>query len=249
MNKILARSLLTTALLPAAMVLMASAAGCAEMPKSGFLSDYSGFEEAPEDAPIWEYLDPDHKRRDRLHARIWRDIRNWRALGNYDSVMVDPVVVQLKSDSAGKYVDPQRVSELARHMHDTLVAALQDRYAIVDEPGEGVLRFRIAITDVFPEITYITQDADKQPVKNWANSTPGGAGSEGEAIDSVSGERILGIITSVRGSHYETFEMKPGDRLENAKEAIAGMTRLMRKLMDVAHDPHTIETDGEALAG
>ena len=62
MSRTIARSMLSAALLPAAMVIIASAAGCAGMPKSGFLSDYSGFEEAPEDAPIWEYLDPDHKR-------------------------------------------------------------------------------------------------------------------------------------------------------------------------------------------
>ncbi|MCZ6699369.1 MAG: DUF3313 domain-containing protein [Planctomycetota bacterium] len=249
MSTTIARSILSAALLPAAMVVIAGAAGCAEMPKSGFLSDYAGFEEAPEDAPIWEYVDPEHKRRERLHARIWRDIRNWRAIRNYDRVMVDPVVVQLKSGSAGKYMNPQRVSEMAQYMHDTLVDALQDRYPIVDEPGEGVLRFRTAITDVFPEIVYITQDADKQPVKNWANSTPGGAGMEGEAIDSVTGERILGLITSVRGSHYETFEMEPGDRLENAKEAIAGIARAIRDLMDEAHEPHSTESDAEALAG
>ena len=249
MSRTIARSILTAALLPAATVVMASAAGCAGMPKSGFLSDYSGFEEAPEDAPIWEYVDPDHKRRERLHARIWRDIRNWRDMGNYDRVMVDPVVVHLNSDSAGKYVDPQLVSELAQYMHDSLVNVLQDRYTIVDQPGEGVLRFRTAITDIFPEITYITQDADKQPVKNWANSTPGGAGTEGEAIDSVSGKRIVGMITSVRASHYETFQMEPGDRLENAKEAIDGIARAIRDFMDEAHELHTTESGAEALAG
>ncbi len=249
MSRTIARSILSAALLPVSMVVVASAAGCADMPKAGFLSDYAGFEEAPEDAPIWEYVDPEHKTRERLHARIWRDIRNWRRMGNYDSVMVDPVVVQLKSDSAGRYVNPQRVSEMAQYMHDTLVAALQDRYAIVDEPGEGVLRFRIAITDVFPEIVFITQDADKQPVKNWANSTPGGAGTEGEAIDSVTGERILGMIASVRASHFETFAMKPGDRLKNTKEAIAGIARAIRDFMDEAHEPHSTESAAEAVVG
>ena len=163
--------------------------------------------------------------------------------------MIDPVVVHLSANSAGKYVDPQRASEMAQYMQDTLVTALQDRYAIVDQPGNGVLRIRFAITDVVPKNVFVTHDADKQPAKNWANSTPGGAECEGEAIDSVSGERMLGVIMSARLSHFQAFQMEPGDRLRNTKEAIDGMSRAIRKLMDVAHDPHTSESDAEVLAG
>ncbi len=220
-------------LLAAGAVCVLAATGCASgPPQSGFLTDYSGFEELPEDAPIWEYVDPGG-RRSRLNARIWGDRTNSQSLGKYDRLLIDPVVVHLRPGSEGAWVAPEKLNEITQYMRDALVAAFEDDYPVVDEPGEGVLRFRIAVTDIYPEYDYVTPDLDQHPVKVWANSLPGGASTEGEAIDSVSGERIMGLITSVRGSYYDSF--KPGDEWEPSKRAIDGIARFFRKLMDDAH--------------
>jgi hypothetical protein len=215
-------------------MLLVSLMGCAtSMPRSGFLSDYSGFKEVEENALIWSYVDPDGGREE-LHARIWVDRGSWQALGNYDRIIVDPVVVHLKPGSTGAWVSAQRLDEMTRHMHDALISAVEDRYPVVDEPGQGALRVRIAITDLFPGYAYATPDPDKHPVKAWANSTPGGAATESEAVDSVTGERVMALITSVRGSYYDSLDDQR-DRWESSKEAIDGISRCFRRLMDEAH--------------
>ena len=90
--------------LPMSAAILLVAAGCASgPPKSGFLKDYSGFSEAPDDAPIWDYVDPDGQK-DQIHARIWRDKENWRAMANYDRVMIDPVVLHIQKDSQASYL-------------------------------------------------------------------------------------------------------------------------------------------------
>jgi hypothetical protein len=224
-----------TILLPLAGLMVLSTVGCATgMPKSGFLADYSGFEEAPEDALIWRYVDPDG-RRHQMKGRIWADRRNLDALGNYERVMVDPVVVHFRKGAEGTWVSPERLDKVTKFIRDTLVSALEDRYPIVDEPGEGVLRVRLAVTDLRPAQKYRTPDADQHAVKAWANSRPGGATTEGEAIDSVSGERVAALISVSRGSQYDAMA-KDQDRWENTKRSLTGMAKCFRELMDEAHE-------------
>ena len=42
------------------------------------------------------------------------------------------------------------MSQLADSFHMALFEALSGDYTFVDEPGPGVLRFRIAVTDLVP---------------------------------------------------------------------------------------------------
>lgn len=224
-----------TVLLPLAGLMVLSTVGCATgMPKSGFLADYSGFEEAPEDAPIWRYVDPDGRKR-QLEGRIWADNRNVDALGNYGRVMIDPVVVHFGKGAEGTWVSPERLDEVTKYIRDALVSALEDRYPIVDEQGEGVLRVRLAVTDLRPAQTFKTPDADQHAVKAWANSRPGSATIEGEAIDSVTGERVVALITSARGSQYDVMDEQQ-DRWRHAKRSVTGSAAFLRKLMDEAHE-------------
>jgi hypothetical protein len=224
-----------TILFPLAGLMVLSTVGCATgMSKSGFLADYSGFEEAPDDALIWEYVDPDG-RRHRMRGRLWADNRNVDALGNYERVMIDPVVVHFRKSAEGTWISPERLDTVTKFIRGTLVSALEDRYPIVDEPGEGVLRVRIAVTDLRPAQKYRTPDADQHPVKIWANSRPGAASTEGEAIDSVSGERVVGLISVSRGSQYDAMD-EGQDPWENTKRSLTGMARRFRELMDEARE-------------
>jgi hypothetical protein len=221
--------------LPMSAAILLVAAGCASgPPKSGFLSDYSGFTEAPDDAPIWEYVDPDGQK-DQIHAQIWRDKENWQAMANYDRVMIDPIVVHLHKSSSAGSVDPQQLNEMTQHMRKAMVDALKDRYSIVEEPGEGVLRLRVAITDISAEYTYPVPDPNNRAMKAWMNSMPGTLGTEGEAVDSVSGERIFAVISQSRGSYYGAF--KEGDQWADSKGGMNGMARFLRLIMDKAHEP------------
>ncbi len=212
---------------------VAALAGCASgPPQSGFLSDYSGFHQLDQEAEIWEYVDRNAGER-ALHARVWGDRTNWKALANYDRVMVDPVVVHPLKDSQIQWVPQARLDKISRFMHDALTEAMGDRYPVVDTPGDRVLRFRIAITDVDGEYVYVTPDLDKHPVKAWMNSSPGKLITEGEATDSMTGERVLGLITDVRGDFHPSAEGT--DPFEEPREAVRGVAKFMRHLMDKAH--------------
>ncbi|UCF33420.1 MAG: DUF3313 domain-containing protein, partial [Phycisphaerales bacterium] len=233
MSKLLATRAWLRVLLTAGGMIVVAAAGCAGgPPRSGFLADYSGFQEAAEHAPVWAYVDPDG-RTHKLHARIWEDRKNWNALSKYDRILIDPVVVHLRPHAKAVWLDPQRLDRLTQYMHDAAVAAVEDGYPVVDEPGENVLRFRAAITDVRPAIGHVPMDLDRRPARAWANSRPGAAWLEGEAVDSVSGERIVGLILSARGSYFDAF--KEEDRWEHSRRAIDGLASYIREGLDEAH--------------
>jgi hypothetical protein len=211
------------------------------MPRSGFLDDYTHFQKLDYDAEVWGYADPAGFGRTHLKAQIWVDNRNLNRAGQYDKIMVDPTVVRLNEDAMGKWEDPQRVEEMATHVRDALIEAMEDRYPVVDEPGAGVLRFRGAITDAYPAYKYATPDRDKHPVKSYLNSSPGGGSFEGEAVDSVTGERIVAVIGRVQGTTYDT--LRDEDTWEQAKRGIAGLTRFIRMRMDQEHERAVVTSE------
>jgi len=220
-------------LLTGGTMIVAVAVGCASgPPQSGFLTDYSGFQEAAEFAPIWEHADPGGHTR-KLHARIWEDRRNWDALGKYDRILIDPTVVHLRPHANAAWLDPEPLERLTRYMNDAAVAAIGDHYPVVDEPGDGVLRFRAAVTDIRPALVHVDMGLEQRPSRDWANSRPSAAWLEGEAVDSVSGERVYGLILSARGSYFDAFEEE--GRWEQSKRTIDGLLRFFRKTLDEAH--------------
>ena len=137
-----------------AMIVLASS-GCASgPPESGFLSDYSGLEEVPYDAPVWGYTDPSGFARTKMKTKIWADNRNAGRLKEYDQVLLEPHAVHLRPDADGTWVPAERLNRLAQHMRNSLAAEFSDRYPIVDKEGKGVLRFRGALTDAEPPRVY-----------------------------------------------------------------------------------------------
>lgn len=212
--------------------------GCATgPPRSGFLDSYASLKRADAQAPAWAYLDPDHAHRE--HMDLWVDRDNWRGVGHYEKVIVDPVVVRLGSDSRGAWIVPDRLQAFAQEMHDIVVHALEDRYAIVDEAGEGVLRIRLAITDIFPRRPYDTPTARARPSLGWMNATPGGGVFESEMVDSVTGERYVASVLKVRGSYWDAAHA--GELWEDAREAMRRVARYVRTRIDEAHDDQQVE--------
>ncbi len=207
------------------------ASGCATgPPKSGFLGDYSNFEKIRDDAPVWDFTDPTGEKRDSRRVELWRDVSGLTKLGQYERIIVEPAVLRLQKDSRGVHIDPAMLNELAQYAHDSLVTALQDRYPVADQPGQGVLRFRVAITDVYPSDVFVQ---DQSHTAKVANSSAGGGTIEGEAVDSVSGDRVFGIIGKIKGSRWDAVR-EQGDDWKQTKSSIAAMARFVRELMDRA---------------
>jgi len=78
----------------------------------------------------------------------WRDSGvDWK---RYGKVMLEPMRVTFAPGSAQKPVDPSDLKILLDYFHGALVKALEPDTQVVTAPGAGVLRVRIAITNLVP---------------------------------------------------------------------------------------------------
>lgn len=160
--------------------LIVAAGGCAstKMPTtSGFLDNYSKMEPSAE------------------IKGLWVEKHSYKSIGDYSKFMVDPVVVYFIPEKFTDKVNPKRVgvnakklAELTEYFREEIIKALEGHnYPIVDKAGEGVLRLRIAVTDVNANLPILN-------VYGYQTVTGIGLGSasmEGEAIDSMTNERIF----------------------------------------------------------
>jgi hypothetical protein len=125
------------------------------------------------------------------------------ALAKYSGFIVDRVEVHFhryskaaKQKTKGKLTDEQ-IADLTNYMHAKIVEAIQrGGRNVVYQPGEGVARIRIALTDI----------EKSDPVLNTLPQTHilgvgiGGASMEAEIIDSSTGRQTAAIVQSRTGS-------------------------------------------------
>ena len=145
---------------------------------SGFLGDYSKLKPDPEfdDALRW------------ANPNVSPD--------SYSSFIIDPVVVQFAPNDEGLALSPDQLKELTDHFRNEAIAALSEKFKVVNDPGPGVLRIRVAITSVETTVPVL----NIHPAMKLSGIGLGGASMEAEAIDSVSGERIVAIVDSRKGN-------------------------------------------------
>jgi hypothetical protein len=178
-------------------------AGCAttnKAPKySGFLSDYSKLAPDPDGSGAEEYINPaaDAKK--------------------YNKILLEKIMVSLKDNEQYKAVDPDVLKAMSDYLHDAIVRELGDAYQIVNEPGPGVERVRVAITDITPTKPAITVVVLLAPFgtvadlasgaasKGGAGSTPylGHAGIEAEGLDSETLQPVFSYVDQRFGKKYD----------------------------------------------
>lgn len=71
-------------------------------------------------------------------------------LKRFDKFLIEPIQVRLADDAGHKTVDPAQLKTLTDSLHQSIVKALTPTYQVVTQPGPGVLRIRIALTDLVP---------------------------------------------------------------------------------------------------
>ena len=71
-------------------------------------------------------------------------------LKRFNKFLIEPIQVRLADDAGHKTVDPAQLKALTDYLQQAIVKALTPTYQIVTKPGPGVLRIRIAITDLVP---------------------------------------------------------------------------------------------------
>jgi hypothetical protein len=116
--------------------------GCASTPLTGGLARRPAYE---------DFLSQPQRLRpvaNESGALVWVD--PGVDLARYRIFLIEPIQVRLAEDAAHKTVDPAELKALADYLREALVKALTPTYKVVSQPGPGVLKMRVAITDLVP---------------------------------------------------------------------------------------------------
>jgi hypothetical protein len=97
-------------------------------PNSGFLDDYSQLAAVP-DTP---------------NTRRW--VRKDFDFKPFQQIVIDPIEVWVNPASTYKGASPDMLKQMTDNFANSFKSALQSGYKVVDKPGPGVLRIRLAIT-------------------------------------------------------------------------------------------------------
>jgi len=100
---------------------------------SGFLSDYSVLQSSGEHG----------------NAMIFMAEGAVEALTRYDSVMIDQPELFISADSKYKGMKPDTMVTLAEALRAAITEGVQDRFGVVESPGDNVLYMRIAATNLY----------------------------------------------------------------------------------------------------
>ena len=180
---------------------------------SGFLGDYSKLKRSRQLKGAMSYENPS------------------KSLKEYDKFIIDPVVVHFAPNAKGIGVDPLKVQQVADYFHRELWLALSMRYEVVNTPGPGVLRLRMAITDIKTTVPLM----NIHPATKLLGLGLGGASMEGEAVDSQTGERVLAVVDSRRGA-FNPFPGGAGvNEFGHAKEVMRNWAKRFVGRVDKAH--------------
>ncbi len=174
--------------------------GLATAEESGFLEDYSILGAAGEYGA----------------AKMYVADGTLERMANYSKIMIDQPWIFIDPDSKSKGMKPDTMTDVAETLRSSLAEAINEQYEPVEEPGEGVLYFRWAVTNMYLQ----------KPKRNILTFTPVGAvvhaaksglsdfvdkntlvdlRLEGELLDSVTGELFV-ALTLERGQRKEKAE-------------------------------------------
>jgi hypothetical protein len=136
--------------------------------------------------------------------------RNPRAnFAAYNKVLLDPVTVWVRPDSALKDLRPEDRQHLADDLYTKVKTALAQDYTFVDRPGPGVMRLRVAITEATQRYvaldtvsTVVPQMRVISEIKSLATGTQsfvGKASVEAELKDAQTGEVLFAAVDRQAG--------------------------------------------------
>lgn len=159
---------------------------------SGFLDNHAQLRPGEEGEAQWIYINPATQ------------------FSQYDKIMFDPLTVWLDTVSDSSNVSREDLSELLGYLAQVLLNSVQPEYTVVDEAGPGVMKIRVAITeakgskvglDVFtsaiPQLRMISSGIG---LASDSVVLVGKAAVEMEALDSLTGERLIAVVDERAGT-------------------------------------------------
>ena len=181
------------------------------------------------------------RRADGFSEFVWGYAKKPLILREYDKAIVDPVLVSFHPEAKGVAIDPGKLAELTTFFRDQVVEELSKVRAVelVDQPGPGVMRVRIAITDLD-----VARSSANVGAKIAGTATAGvgflvpsvdvgGATMECEVLDSATGERLVAVVDTDRGRRMLNFKsMKSAG---DAKAAMREWARDFRRNLERIH--------------
>jgi len=167
-----------------------------EMPKSGFLQDYS-------------LLTPD----DPMKIVNWLYTNEKVDVSPYNKIMLDDLVFFISKDADYKGFEANELAELGEAFQKAMIMNLSGVYEFTDTPGPGVMRLRMAVTNLVPSnsvtgtvTTIIPVGLALSHVKKAVTGSHIGMGEvaiESELLDSQTNEILAAVIDSKTGKKYK----------------------------------------------
>jgi len=161
---------------------------------SGFLKDYSQLKPGAEGQALLVYVNPR------------TDFRR------YDKILMDPVRVYAGKRSPIAKIPREDLRSMVNYLEATVREQLKADYTFVDEPGPGVMRLQIAITDVKGSVVALDVMSSLTPpgialsalkqVSTGSPSATGSVGGECQAVDSLSNVRLFAAVDARVGQKY-----------------------------------------------
>ena len=159
---------------------------------------------------------------------------------NYHKVMMDEVVFYFHDSADYKGISPSELKELSDEFHKIFVETLGN--LLTDKPGPGVIRMRVAVTDLEPSKPGLSAVTTVVPVGlayNLAKKAGGGeytgigsASMEVEFLDSMTNERIAAAVDHAPGGKMDMGE------LSAIKSAFEFWAKRLLLFMDSLHEIH-----------
>lgn len=160
----------------------------------GFLSDYSKLKKRSADS--FAYLADN-------------------ALGKYDKFIISPVQMyydgcpvngtDVEVISGGK-IKSQDALQIQTFMREALIASLKDGYQVVNRPGPGVARLRVAVTGMKK-----SGFGRNMPLGMITGAPVGSVSMEAELLDSISDQQIGAVVETQSGNRFSWVDYSSWD--------------------------------------
>lgn len=196
---------------------------------SGFLGDYSKLQPDPKNSDLLIY---------------WK---NKDVLKTSNKFILDPITVYLLPEAQSRGIDPEDLAKLSQSFAKAITDELnKSHYEIVTAPGPGVIELRLAITNVEPTGNKKNAAVKGAAVVASTAVAPGAAlvvprvsvgrvAVEGEMLDSVSGERMMAVMTSKSGRRMFSG-LNAYKQWGDIEAAFRSWAKTFRERLDKAHE-------------
>lgn len=186
------------------------------MQTSGFLGDYADLSKAPGTQDSWQWV------------RLGVD---WKA---HRKIMLQPIEVWINPQAVYADIQPDVYKQITDSFRNVLLDVFRvGGHRIVDQPGPGVPRLRVAPTGITPERPSLTP-LDALPIKLAFDVARAATGTdknvivvsgEAEVLDGVRGRRLFAQVTTKKDAHLFVAQNLTWDDVREAATAWANQAR------------------------